>query len=144
MLELGKGETIMFKIDEQFLESVGLGDMPEDDKARFLDYAQEELEVRVGERITDGMSEEKIEEFEKIIDDDPETIQKFLADFGDYEQDEVYKKLVESGFSEGSAELDNEYVSLRWLMENRPDFQDIVLKTVEELKSEIAANKDKI
>lgn len=38
--------------------------MPEDEKKAFLDYVQEELEVRIGEEIADGMTEEKMKEFE--------------------------------------------------------------------------------
>ena len=48
----------MFKFDNRFLESVGLADLPEAQKAAFLEYAQEELEVRIGEEIAEGMTEE--------------------------------------------------------------------------------------
>ena len=43
--------------DEKFLQEMGLSAMPEDEKQRFLDYIQEELEVRIGERIAKGLTE---------------------------------------------------------------------------------------
>ena len=56
------------QFDEQFLQDMGLNDMPEEQKKAFLDYAQEELEVRIGEKISEGMSEEKLAEFDAIED----------------------------------------------------------------------------
>ena len=59
----------MFQLDDQFLESVGLGNMPDDQKAMFLEHLLEELELRVGTRLSEGMSNEKLTEFEKLIED---------------------------------------------------------------------------
>ena len=36
------------QFDEQFLQEMGLSAMPEEQKRQFLDYVQEELEVRIG------------------------------------------------------------------------------------------------
>ena len=44
------------KFDEKFLQEMGLSAMPEDQKQDFLDYIQEELEVRIGERISRGLT----------------------------------------------------------------------------------------
>ncbi|MBQ6510651.1 hypothetical protein IJI94_01660 [Candidatus Saccharibacteria bacterium] len=54
------------QFDEQFLQDMGLNDMPEEQKKAFLDYAQEELEVRIGEKISEGLSEEQLSEFDAI------------------------------------------------------------------------------
>ena len=43
--------------DEDFLKEVGLSIMSEKERRAFLEYAQEELEVRIGEEIAAGMSE---------------------------------------------------------------------------------------
>ncbi len=56
------------KFDEQFLSDIGLDDMPDDQKKVFLGYAQEELEVRIGEKISEGMTEEQLNEFDAIED----------------------------------------------------------------------------
>ena len=39
------------EFDDKFLQEMGLSAMPEDQKKAFLEYVQEELEVRIGERI---------------------------------------------------------------------------------------------
>ena len=61
------------KFDDKFLAEVGLSDMPDDQKQDFLDYAQEEVEVRIGERISRGLSEAQLSQFDLIEDQDEAT-----------------------------------------------------------------------
>lgn len=56
------------EFDDKFLQEMGLSAMPEDQKQKFLDYVQEELEVRIGERISKGLTETQLREFDMIID----------------------------------------------------------------------------
>lgn len=93
------------EFDEQFLQEMGLSAMPEDEKEKFLAYIQEELEVRIGERISEGLTEVQLNEFDMITDQAEAT---------------------------------------RWLEQNRPDYRDIVTRTIEEMKAEIRANRDKL
>ncbi len=92
------------EFNEEFLKEVGLAAMPEEEKRAFVEYAQEELEVRIGEEIAKGIEPEKMREFEEADDE----------------------------------------TALRWLKENKPDYKEIVKKTVSELKDEISRNKDRI
>ena len=54
------------EFDEGFLREVGLSAMPENQKQAFLEYAEEELEVRIGEKISAGIQPEKLREFEGL------------------------------------------------------------------------------
>lgn len=58
----------MFQFDDKFLEELGLGGMPDDQKQAFLQHLLEELELRVGTRLSEGMSDEQLGDFEKLID----------------------------------------------------------------------------
>lgn len=93
------------QLDDKFLEEMGLSAMPEEAKQRFLSYVEEELEVRIGQRISEGIPENLLNEFDQITNP---------ADAG------------------------------KWLTENRPDFRDIVNRTIEEMKAEIRQNRDKL
>ncbi len=93
------------EFNEQFLQEMGLSAMPEEEKRKFLEYIQEELEIRIGERISKGLTEEQLREFDLITD-----------------QSE----------------------SVKWLEKNRPDYREIVNRTIEEMKAEIRANRDKL
>lgn len=93
------------KFDENFLQEMGLSAMPEDQKQAFLKYVQEELEVRIGERISKGLTEVQLNEFDLITDQAEAT---------------------------------------KWLEKNRPDYREIVTRTIEEMKAEIRANRSKL
>lgn len=132
----------MYKIDDEFLDSVGLAGIPEEQKDAFVQYAQDQLEVRIGEKMSEGMSDAQLDEFEKIIDNDPETINKWLTQAGDYQNDELYIKLA-SALGDGER-LNNDYVTAKWLNVNCPKYQEIIKNTIDELREEVSANKDAI
>lgn len=96
---------MQMEFDDKFLQEMGLTAMPEDQKQKFLDYVQEELEVRIGERISKGLTQTQLNEFDMITD---------------------------------PAEAAN------WLEKNRPDYREIVNRTIEEMKEEIRANRSKL
>ena len=56
------------RIDDDFMKEVGLAEMPEAEKQEFMRHAQEELEVRVGQEIGAGFSEEQMDAFDEIND----------------------------------------------------------------------------
>lgn len=62
----------MFNLDDDFLQSLGLGGLPDDQKQAFLQHLYEELELRVGTRLSEGMSDNQLAEFEKLIDNNDE------------------------------------------------------------------------
>ncbi len=93
------------QFDDKFLQEMGLSAMPEAEKQKFLDYVQEELEVRIGQRISKGLSETQLNEFDMIND---------------------------------PAE------AAKWLERNRPDYREIVTRTISEMKEEIRQNRAKL
>lgn len=56
------------KFDAQFLDEMGLSAMPEAQKAPFLEYLQEKLETRIGERISEGLTPVQLNEFDLATD----------------------------------------------------------------------------
>ena len=135
----------MFQLDEKFLETVGLSGMPEGEKVGFLAHIQGELESRVGEKLSEGMSGAQIEEFERLIDGDQGVVDKVLAQSGDYRADEAYKMLIgQGGFVDGAPETLAEYASIKWMAINRPDYREVVGKVLEEMKVEIEGNREKL
>ena len=136
----------MFQLDDKFLQDVGLGDLPEDQKKLFLDHFREQLELRVGTRLSEGLSDEQLEEFESFIDRKDDRVNAWLAaNVPNYEEDTIYQQL-KAGAPEQIPQnvVLAEYASLKWLGLNRPDYKDVVTATMNELKSEIIANRDAI
>ncbi|MDO4902045.1 MAG: DUF5663 domain-containing protein [bacterium] len=135
----------MFELDEKFFEEIGVNQMPESERSAFKSHIQEEVEVRVGERISDGMPMEKLEEFEMIIDGNADFVQSWI--FGNapnYRDDEIYQAFVrQNGGAEG-VNVITEYAGMKWLQLNRPDFAQIVQDVTSEMKTELRENISKI
>ena len=93
------------EFDDKFLADMGLSAMPEEQKRDFLAYVQEELEIRIGERISRGLSPAQLNEFDAITDP------------------------VEAA---------------KWLEANRPDYREIVSRTIAEMKEEIRENRNRL
>ena len=92
---------------------------------------------RVGSKVSEGMSAKQIDEFERIIDDDIEFIDKWLDDnYPDYEQHRIYRNLQKKEGLYGD-KLVNETASILWIVNNRPDYRQIVKDVVEEIALEI-------
>lgn len=136
----------MFQLDDQFLVDLGLGGMPDDQKKPFLQHVYTQLEERVGIRLSEGMSDTQLDEFESIIDRKMEVIDAWLTSHAPtYQQEEVFQRLQQvSGLQAGDPNLKAEFAATKWLEVNRPDYRDVVAKTLEELKQEIAQNKEAI
>ena len=128
----------MIKIDEKFLEEVGLSTLTENKKAEFIAKTQEELENRVGEKMSEGMTVDQLREFEGIMNNDRNTMIRVLSQIGDYREDGLYQKLLKRhNVTEGTLEILGEFLSVKWIQINRPDYAVITKNVTEELKNEI-------
>ena len=136
----------MFQLDDKFLADVGLNEMPEDQKKAFLQHIYDELELRVGTKLSDGMSNEQLEEFESIIDRKDEVVTAWLEKYvPDYHNDESFNRIQQAtGMDMNDPGLRAEYAATKWLEVNRPDYRDVVASVLDEIKGEITSNRDKI
>lgn len=136
----------MFQLDDQFLADLGLGGMPEEQKKPFLQHTYVQLETKVGVRLSEGMSDAQLEEFESIIDRKEEVIVSWLATHApDYQNEEVFVRLMQaSNLPAADPTLRAEYAATKWLEVNRPDYREVVAKTLDEIKQEILQNRDAI
>lgn len=58
----------MFKLDENLLTELGLAELPKDEKSKMLKHIYETLELRVGMKLAEGMTDLQLDEFEKLAD----------------------------------------------------------------------------
>ena len=92
----------MFELTKEFVEGLGVQEMPEAEMKAFLAHLQEEMEVRVGERISAEMSEAQVDEFEKLIDEnaDDQTTMAWLD-----QNCPQYKEIVQNVIAELKEEI---------------------------------------
>lgn len=55
-------------IDDKFMEEVGLSVMPPAEKKAFMEHAEEELQVRVGQGVGAELTDEQMQQFDSIDD----------------------------------------------------------------------------
>lgn len=136
----------MFQLDDQFLADVGLAGLPDEQKKPFLQHTYDQLEYTVGIRLSEGMTDAQLEEFEAIIDRKEDVIATWLSMHApNYQNEEVFQRLMQaSNLSANDPGLRAEYAATKWLEVNRPDYRDVVAQTLEGIKQEILKNKDAI
>lgn len=134
----------MFQLDDKFLEEVGLAGLPEDQKKAFLQHIYSELELNVGTKLSEGLSEPQLQEFEAFVDRDETKVRDwFTKNLPNYEQAQDFVQLKASAPADvDQLALISEYGSLKWLEMNRPDYRQVVAAELEKLKAEIIANRD--
>lgn len=136
----------MFQLDDKFLQSVGLGDLPDDQKQAFLQHTYETLEERVGTRLASSLSEAQLEEFEGFATHNEEKINTWLSEnVPNYQEEEDYKQLAASAPNNvPPLVVAAEFASVRWLGINSPNYREVVADELNKLREEIVASKDNI
>src|ERR1700690_3787642 len=91
----------MIKIDNALLDEVGLASLPDTEKNSFLNHLYETLEMRVGIRLADQMSNEQLDEFERYFEakDDAGAFKWLETNFPNY------KDIVQEEFDKLKAEI---------------------------------------
>lgn len=136
----------MFQLDDKFLEDIGLNELPEEQKKPFLQHIYNELELRVGTKLSNGMSDAQLAEFESIIDHKDDVITKWMAKYApDYHNDAGFIQLQKAtGLDVNDSNLKAEYAATKWLEVNRPDYREVVSSVLTDLKKEVIAGRDVI
>jgi hypothetical protein len=99
----------------------------------------------VGLKLTKDMSDEKLDEFACFVDKNVARMKEwFAANLADYEAQPDFQKMKAAVPNADEATLLAEYGAMKWLQKNRPNYPNVVVATLDELKNEIKANKDQI
>ncbi len=89
------------KIDNDLLQQLGLAGLPDAEKNSLLRHIYETLEMRVGMRLADQMTNEQLDEFEQYFDakDDAGAFKWLEANFPNY------KEIVQQEFDKLKVEI---------------------------------------
>ena len=134
----------MFQLDDNFLNDLGLGALPEEQKKAFLQHVYDELELSVGTKLSEGLNEMQLQEFEAFVDRDEQKVRAwFEKNMADYATRPDFQQLKASAPPEvDELAVLSEYGSLKWLEMNRPDYRQVVASELDKIKAEIVANRD--
>ena len=92
----------MFKLDNNFLIELGLGALPAEEKNKMLAHIYETLEMRVGMKLAEQMTDAQLDEFEGFINrsDEAGALSWLESNFPNYKQvvaDELERLKAEIG-----------------------------------------------
>lgn len=78
----------MIRLDDNLLQELGLGTLPPEEKDKFLKHIYETLEMRVGTRLAERMTDQQLDEFETFIDrkDDAGAFHWLETNFPNYKE----------------------------------------------------------
>jgi predicted RNA-binding Zn ribbon-like protein len=78
----------MFKLDDNLLKELGLGSLPPEEKNKMLAHIYETLEMRVGMKLAQQMTNEQLDEFEQFINqkDEAGALKWLETNFPNYKQ----------------------------------------------------------
>lgn len=136
----------MFQLDENFLKDLGLEELPAEEKKAFLQHIYQELELRVGTRLAEGLDDKQLLEFESLINRDEDKVRAWLeSNVPGYEQQPDLQQLAaNTRLDINDVSLLAEYSATKWLEINRPDYRSVVAQVLEEIKAEIISNRQNI
>ena len=78
----------MLKLDNKFLDELGLSELPSDEKKKMLAHIYETLELRVGTKLAERMTDAQLDEFEKLAEanDEQASLQWLEANAPNYRE----------------------------------------------------------
>lgn len=121
----------------QLIRDLGIEDRPDAEQSRIY----EDFTYEVGAAITDGLSDEQVEEFTQIINANEAVISAWLASHvPDYRDDPSFKEL-QVGYEEDPEKVSPEkvFASIAWVRVNRLDFEQIVTRIKREFREQLEA-----
>lgn len=106
-----------FTLDYNTLDELGLSPLPPEEKKAMLAHILETLEMRVGTTLAQQMTDEQLDEFERLMPTETDT------------EDAI---------------KDKEKTALQWLESNFPSYKEVVRTELEKLKEEIKSTAPQI
>ena len=104
-------------LDDNFLNDLGLGDASDEQKQAFIQRVLETLELRVGTRLAEELTDEQVDEFESMTPSETDP------------QEVVVQK---------------QQVMEEWLKANHPNHEDVIAEELEKLKQELKSGLDSV
>lgn len=125
----------MYQSDEQIIAQLGIADLPEERQRSIID----EVQVRIGEVVSEQLTEQQLNEYQAIIDDDTTVIDAWLErNVPDYKNAAAYQAFEED--YEQDPEHNNPaklFASLAWLQLNVPNIETMMQQGIDAYKKEL-------
>ena len=127
----------MFQTDK-IIDQLGIKEWDDEKRSAAL----EEAVFRIGQAVTDDLTDQQFEEYEAIVNDNHDVIDAWLdTHVPDYKDSPIYQTYVEE--YNDDPEKNNPaklFSSVAWIQENVPDFEARANRAVEEYRQELESH----
>jgi hypothetical protein len=122
--------------DDQIIEQLGIQDVAEDEQTEIINEAQ----VRIGEAISEKLTDDQLNEYQAIIDGNEAVISAWLEkNIPEYKDEPVYRSFVEGLETDPEKNSPEKlFTNLAWIQLTVPDIQMVVAEAIEAFKQERA------
>jgi hypothetical protein len=122
--------------DDQIIEQLGIQDVPEDEQTEIINEAQ----VRIGEAISEKLTDDQLNEYQAIIDGNEAVISAWLEkNIPEYKDEPVYQSFVEGLETDPEKNSPEKlFTNLAWIQLTVPGIQMVVAEAIEAFKQERA------
>jgi hypothetical protein len=132
--------------DDDFLAEIGMSWLDDSERNRLLLEIAEELELRIGEALAEGLTDAQIAEYEALTERDETRVLDWLnSNVPGYEESDQFDEFLKTTSPDKSSiDVISDYAALQWLQIHRPDYQDISASIRERLYQEICERFSKV
>ena len=120
--------------DEQIIAQLNIAELPDDEKTAIINEAQ----GRIGESISEQLSDEQLNEYQAIIDGNEHVIDAWLEqNVPNYKDEAVYQSFEEAYETDPERNSPTKlFASIAWVQLTVPHIQDVVAKALDDFKQE--------
>ncbi|MDR2252531.1 MAG: DUF5663 domain-containing protein [Bifidobacteriaceae bacterium] len=131
----------MINLNQEFLADLGLGGLPWAAQQSLLGHIHKELEIRVGNKLCEGLSEDLLEEFEHLADADVQEMEAWYSKhMPDYRDRPDFKQLRAAMPGSSVSDVMSRFGTEMWLRLNRPGYPEVVADVLQDLRLELLVN----
>ena len=132
----------MLQFDDRFFAEMGAPQLSSEARKQFASVATEELERRVGQRISRRLTKSQLKEFETVFHTDRTAAAWLNACRPGYQTQEPYLSLQRKGLS--GASLVTRTATALWLENNCPSYSDLTERCSDGFRRELLSYRQVI
>lgn len=136
----------MTDTDIDWLRSLGYSQLSEEDAQSLLDTIHEELQVRVGARLSESVTHAQLVEFHKLRSGDVSFATHWVEREGiDPKKDETYRIMTEN--VQDCDEMRSrfcDWAATKWIEVSCPDYREVIAQCREQLEAELRDNASRV
>jgi len=125
--------------DEQLIAELEIQSFTTEEQQHVLDG----LRLKIGEALAADYSDDQLDEYQSIIDNDTEVIQRWLTqNTPDYKSTVAYQQLAEGNDQDPDwVSPDKVYAYMAWVEKNSPGLAETVTRIKAEVKADVNSYK---